>query len=393
MSRRRITFVVHDLAANPIVRAAALARAIERDCDVEMIGFLHSGTDVYEPYRHLFDYRAMFVPRDTATVLRAIPSLASRATGDIVYACKPLVTSFGAALYAARFAAHRPLLLDVEDDEWATGRTGWSSFLWRDVTKGWRHATAWKYTRALHAAVRCADAITVSTRTLQRRYGGTVVRHGPAADGYDPERISPTERVARRRAWNVTDSTPVALFAGVPQPHKGWPTLMNALQHPRAADWHLVLAGPADHPDFAAAARILGSRCHVIGPQAHTSMPALLSAVDAVPVPQLDVAFARSQLPAKLLEAMASMRAVVATTVGDLPELLGHGSRGWLVPPGDSGALAAALHAIAASPDEAALRGRAARDWYLAEASQAAMRDRLLAIIDALEPVAALAHG
>jgi glycosyltransferase involved in cell wall biosynthesis len=393
MIRRRITFVVHDLAANPIVRAAALAKALEHDHDVEMIGFLHSGSDVYEPYRQLFDYRAIRVPRDTGAVLNAIPSLAARATGDIVYACKPLVTSFGAALYAARFAAHRPLLLDVEDDEWATGRTGWGSFLWRDVTKGWRHATAWKYTRALHAAVRCADAITVSTRTLQRRYGGIVVRHGPAADAYDPERIPATERFARRRAWNVPDSTPVALFAGVPQPHKGWPTLMDALQHPLAADWHLVLAGPDDHPDFAAAARILGVRCHVIGPQPHTSMPALLSAIEAVAVPQLDVAFARSQLPAKLLEAMASMRAVIATTVGDLPELLGRGSRGWLVPPGDSDALAAALHAVASSPAEAARRGRAARDWYLAEASQSAIRHQLLGIIDALAPAVTVAHG
>lgn len=393
MIRRRVSFIVHDLAANPIVRAAALATAVARTHDVEVIGFLHSGPDVYEPYRDLFPYKTLRVPLDTVSVVRAIPALAALVTGDVVYACKPLVTTLGPALYAARHLAHRRLLLDIEDDEWVTQSNGWAEFLWRDGIKGWRHATAWKLTRALHLAVRCADAVTVSTRTLQRRYGGTIVRHGPAGAGYDPDRADLADRAACRRLWDLPDRAPLALFAGVPQPHKGWPTLLDALARPRAAAWHLVLAGAAGHPAFLAAADALGPRCHLVGLQPHARMPALLAAIDAVPVPQCDVPFAHSQLPAKALEAMAMARPVIATRVGDLPEILGDGARGWLIPPGDAGALASAFEDIGRRPGEAAIRGRAARAWYLAEASQAAIESRVLAAIEGVErpavPVAA----
>jgi glycosyltransferase involved in cell wall biosynthesis len=229
----------------------------------------------------------------------------------------------------------------------------------------------------------------VSTRTLQQRYGGTIVRHGPAGAGYDPDRADLLDRTALRRQWDLPERVPLALFAGVPQPHKGWPTLLDALARPQAAAWHLVLAGPAGHPDFLAAGETLGPRCHFVGSLSHGRMPALLAAIDAVPVPQFDVPFSRSQLPAKALEAMAMARPVIASRVGDLPEILGDGARGWLIPPGDADALAAAFDDIARRPEEAGFRGRAAHAWYLAEASQAVIESRVLAAIEGIvQPLA-----
>lgn len=389
MTTHRISFFVHDLAANPIVRAGALATAVEGRCEVEVLGFLHGGPAVYEPYRELFCYKTIRIPRDIQAVVQAIPALAALATGDIVYACKPLVTSLGPALYAARRLTRRPLLLDVEDDEWATPRSRWPEFLWRDVVKGWRHATAWKYTRLLHALVGCADGVTVSTRRLHNRYGGVIVRHGPAGPGFDPTRSELTDPIRCRRRWDLPPDAPLALFAGVPQPHKGWSTLLDALTQPAASSWHLVVAGPPDHEDFAAARRVLGPRCHALGPQPQASMPLLLAAIDAVPVPQLDTTFAQSQLPAKALEGMAMARAVVASRVGDLPEILGHGTRGWLVPPGDATALAGAFQEIGERPNMVTARGWAARAWYLDEASPHAVAARVLDLIDGLSAFAA----
>ncbi|MBI3472506.1 MAG: glycosyltransferase family 4 protein [Candidatus Solibacter usitatus] len=107
----------------------------------------------------------------------------------------------------------------------------------------------------------------------------------------------------------------------------------------------------------------------------------MLAAADAVPVPQRAMPFAESQLPAKLLDAMSMAKPIVASRVGDLTDILGHGDRGWLVEPGSPGEVARALAEIEASPREAARRGANARQWFLAEASASTIRQRLHTMI------------
>lgn len=375
----RVSFFVHDLANNPVVRAAPLAQALAGHFDVELLGFLHGDREVYEPYRSLFEYRTLRVPLDTTRLLPALPRLAAMATGDVIYACKPLVPTLGAGLVASGFGRRRPLLLDVEDDERVPMGVSPGDVLWRDVLKGWRHATAWKFTLAVHAFVPCAAAVTVSTSRLQARYGGTIVRHGPDEHTFDPA-VAPA-RAEARRAFDLPPDVPLALFAGMPQPHKGFAVLRDALADPRCADWHLALAGPAGHPEFEACATRLGSRCHYLGVIPQARMPALLAAADVAPVPQLAVRFALSQLPAKALEAMAMGCPPVASRVSDLPEMIGNDERGWLVEPGDADGLAAALADAAARPEERVRRGRDARTWFLAHASRAAMTATLVPLV------------
>ncbi|MEQ1730254.1 MAG: glycosyltransferase family 4 protein [Vicinamibacterales bacterium] len=376
---KRISFFVHDLENNPIVRAAPLAQALAGQFDVEILGFLHHDREVYEPYRGLFEYRTLRVPLDVTRMIPALPRLAAMATGDIVYACKPLVPTLGPALLASSFGRRRPLLLDVEDDERVPMGTSPSAVIWRDVLKGWRHATAWKFTLAVHGFVPCAEAVTVSTSRLQARYGGTIVRHGPDEHVFDPASAPP--KADARRAFNLPQDVPLAIFAGMPQPHKGFAVLRDALADPRCASWHLALAGPEGHPEFVACQARLGARCHYLGVVPQSRMPVLLAAADVAPVPQLAVRFAMSQLPAKALEAMAMGCPPVASRVSDLPDMLGHGARGWLVEPGDADGLAFALADAAARPDERERRGRDARVWFLANASRGAMTSTLVPLV------------
>ncbi len=262
--RRKISFFVHDLASNPIVRAAPLALALAPAYDVEVLGLLVSGPDVYEPYRQLLPYRTIRCSLDIGAVLGAAHRLAQMASGDIAYACKPLLTTLGPALLASGFGRRKPLLLDVEDDEWTPFGTSPASFVWRDLIKGWRHATAWKYTRALHPFTRCAAGVSVVSHRLEQRYGGRRVLHGPDERQFDPARPE-LDRTACRRRFHLPDDRPLALFSGMPRPHKGWGTLLEALEWPEAAAWGLVLAGPPAEEDFAEAARRLPGRVWTLG--------------------------------------------------------------------------------------------------------------------------------
>jgi glycosyltransferase involved in cell wall biosynthesis len=375
--RPTVTLFVHDLAANSIVRAGPLAEALAHEYQVEMVGLLLSGPDVYAPYRGRFPVRGLRCEPRLASIVAAAPRLARMAGGDVLYACKPLFSTLLPAVLASRRGA-RPLLLDVEDDERAPRAVehplgGLRGMLQRVEA---RHALR---ARAVHPLARLASAVTVATRGLQRQYGGTLIRHGPDPAVFEAGRVALPRSAARRRFGLPADG-PVALFAGWPRPHKGWETLLRALELPQASGWHLALAGP-DGSELREAAARLGSRFHALGVLENEQMPALLAATDAVPVPQRDEPYARNQLPAKALEAMAMGVPVVGTTVGDLPEILGGGERGWLVPPDDPSALAAALQAIAADPAEAARRGAAARGWFVEEGSVDAIRARISPLV------------
>jgi glycosyltransferase involved in cell wall biosynthesis len=66
-------------------------------------------------------------------------------------------------------------------------------------------------------------------------------------------------------------------------------------------------------------------------------------------------------LPTVLLEAMATGVPVVSTRLSGIPEIIVDGETGFLVPPGDPGALADALDRLLADPTHAFDMGRAAR--------------------------------
>ncbi len=84
--------------------------------------------------------------------------------------------------------------------------------------------------------------------------------------------------------------------------------------------------------------------------------------------------------PVALIEALAARRPVVATRVGGTPDLLGEGTRGWLVPPSDPQALAQALLHVLANRDEAVARADAGRAYVLERHTT----ERLLRDVDRL---------
>lgn len=65
--------------------------------------------------------------------------------------------------------------------------------------------------------------------------------------------------------------------------------------------------------------------------------------------------------PVSAIEAMASARPVVGTRVGGVPDLVQDGVTGYLVPPGDPGALAAAILRVLEARDRAIAMGQAGR--------------------------------
>lgn len=88
-------------------------------------------------------------------------------------------------------------------------------------------------------------------------------------------------------------------------------------------------------------------------------------------------------IPVALMEAMASARAVVSTTLSGIPELVEHGVSGLLVPPEDAGALALAMRELLEDPQRAKQMGLRGQQKVRAEFM---LRDCVAKLLARLEP-------
>ena len=122
-----------------------------------------------------------------------------------------------------------------------------------------------------------------------------------------------------------------------------------------AARFVLVGDGPC-RPAVLEAVRARGLADRFICLGARTDVPAILACCEVMVLPSL-----QEGLPNAVLEAMAAGKAVVASRVGGIPELVLDGETGLLVPAGDSAALASAISSLLADPARAARMGQAGR--------------------------------
>ena len=81
-----------------------------------------------------------------------------------------------------------------------------------------------------------------------------------------------------------------------------------------------------------------------------------------------------------LLEAMAASRAVVASRVGGIPEIVEDGFEGFLVEPMDVDSLAERCRQLIESPDIAKKMGEQARTRVERDFSAVAMADRVTSV-------------
>jgi len=161
-------------------------------------------------------------------------------------------------------------------------------------------------------------------------------------------------------------------------PAKGHDTALKALALLKDTRWTLLLAG--DHegdlgPQMQALAQTLdiADRVRFLG--LREDVPALLKASDVLLAPSR-----REALSLTLLEASACSLPIVATRVGGIGEVVEDGASGFLVPPDDPAALAAALAPLLGDPALRARCGARARQRFEAGFTEKAMFDKTVAV-------------
>ena len=111
-----------------------------------------------------------------------------------------------------------------------------------------------------------------------------------------------------------------------------------------------------------------------------TDVPQVLASLDVLVLPS----FAHEGIPQIILQAQAMGRAVVATTVGGIPEVVEDGVNGLLVPPRDPVALAEKIQLLLGDPVLRSRLGQAARQEIEKAHTLDAMGERLLGLYASL---------
>lgn len=165
-------------------------------------------------------------------------------------------------------------------------------------------------------------------------------------NGADDTVFYPRETFACRREMAFEADGFVVAFVGNLLRAKGLYELIDAASKLR--DRRLILAIAGSGPDDSALrryARDLRVDLRMLGTLPPERVAALMGAADVFALPSH-----KEGLPNVLCEAMACARAVIATTVGGIPEIVAHGNTGLLVEPGDACGLADALERLAGDP-------------------------------------------
>lgn len=330
--------------------------------------------------------RSTAYPRFGRRAGQAAADMVRGGSADVVYALG--ASAYGYALAKRRGEAGAPLVLNPQ---------GLEEFGGADGTYGGQRLKGLAYQplrRVVRACAARADAVIATDRALE-----PVVAHHLAVEpsrlrlvpnGIDVDECDTLANAGdgrrMRKAVGLADGETVLLSVGRLERNKGFHHLADALTHWRArADWQWVIAGTGPYkPTIEAAIQRAGIARHVrwLDRVADPDLHAWYEAADLFVHPTV---YEGSSLVT--LEAMTHKRPVVATRAGGLPDKVQPGVTGWLVPPGDSRALAMALDDAVTQRGKWAAMGAAGRkvvestfDWKVVGDVLVRVYEELLAV-------------
>ncbi len=291
------------------------------------------------------------------------PGLRAALTGhgtELVHLASPFVLGGGGAVAAARLRL--PLVAVYQTDVAGYARA------YRLGPAG--QAAAWRRLRRIHnAADRTLAPSTAAAASLHAR---GIDRVWLWARGVDTTRFDPARRSARWRAELAPGGEVLAGYVGRLAPEKRVELLAPVATLPGV---RLVLVGSG--PAQAAARRAMPTAVF-LGQRHGEELASIYASLDLFAHSGPHETFGQT-----LQEAAASGLPVVAPAAGGPLDLVSHGETGFLVPPGDPGALAGAVARLAADPGLRARQGRAARQRVLGR-SWSALGDELIGHYEAV---------
>ena len=387
----KISILTPDLSSNCLGRAYLLAKILQGHYEVEIIGPIF-GDGIWEPVANdkNITYKSVKISGRLKPYWQ-IGKLIKKIDGDVIYASKPLLTSFGIGLWK-KFISKKPLILDIDD--WQRGLVK-ENYNGLSIYRRFRFiasSTLYFYNTGSYwnnlineKLIHFADEITVSNNFVEKKFGGTIIWHARDIDIFNPEKYN---KKLLREKYEISDSKKIVMFFGTPRVHKGVEILINAMNMIKNKNIVLFIVGIGDNDNYGkkltkTAKDMLGDKYKGFGIQPFEIIPEFLAIADVVVIPQKRNFATIGQVPAKVFDAMAMAKPIIATNVSDLPEILD--GCGWIVEPENPEQLAQTIKYVLDNPGEAVEMGWKARQKCIEKYSWNVMERILLNIFKKYE--------
>nr|WP_148258661.1 glycosyltransferase family 4 protein [Thermococcus sp. AM4] len=381
----KVTIITPDVSHNCIGRAWVLASILNKSYDVEIVG-PRFGNSVWPPLLDMdinIPIKSVGVNKIGYSFPLFYKEIIPLIEGDIVYVSKLHLSSLIPALIA-NSKLNIPYLVDVDD--WELGFVInmlknksllqkplyyiSSSLLWARFSSYWQFYLPDRFAGMFNVP------ITVSNSFLKRKFGGTIIWHTRDEEKFDPALYDQFES---RRKFGIPEDKKVILFFGTPRPYKGVENLILALSMLHRKDSVLVIAGLGEDPYSRFIATLgkekLGDSFIGLGYIPLSKAPEVVSIADVYVVPQHDSPATLGQMPAKVFDAMAMAKPIVATRVSDLPYVLAGVGR--LIYPGDLKGLANEIEFLLDNECYSRKLGIKARRRFVKEFGLSAMSEKM----------------
>ncbi|MCX5804132.1 MAG: glycosyltransferase family 4 protein [Proteobacteria bacterium] len=392
MGSLKISILTLDISHNCLGRAYLLAKILQRHHEVEIIGPVF-GDGIWKPVENdkSITYKSVKI-YGRFKPYWLIKDLVKKIDGDIIYASKPLFTSFGVGLFKKVFNS-KPLILDIDDWQMGFIKEAYNNLPLTHLFKSLVDSTLFLYrmdsywnTLFGEKLSRFADEITVSNNFLKDKFGGVIVWHGRDTDTFDPAKF---DKYLIREKYQIERNKKVVMFFGTLRPHKGIEDLIKAVELIKNQDVVLVIVG-IDYKDVyclnlveTAKKRLGKKRLIDFGLQPFEKVPEFLAMSDVIVIPQRKNLATFGQVPAKVFDAMAMAKPIIATKVSDLPEILD--GCGWTVEPENQEKLVKAIEYVLNKSKEAEKMGWKARQKCIDKYSWDAMEKVLVEVFEKYE--------
>lgn len=381
-NQTKISVIVPDLSSQGTTRGYIIAQGLQKlGYQVHIFGFLY-GEHIYPepPYSLPITY---FYGVNLPSFIKTALNFMAEIDGDILYVIKPQLSSFGMGLIKA-WRSKKPIILDIDD--WEMGSFGGDDWQYQgslikdifDSNSELKKPQYPLYIKWLEKAIEKVNAITLTSKFLEYRYGGTYLPNVKDTDLFNPSNF---DSIAIRAKYGLSDYR-LLMFTGTPKPDEGLEDIFTALDTLNQDDLKLVLVG-GNKNQFSYVNTLIDKwRRWIIQipSQAFDEMPEFIAMSHIIMVTPRESLTTVAKFPLELIEGMAMAKPVIATKVGEIPKILQ--DTGYLIEPQSPNDIVEKIKEIFANYAQAEITGNSARQRCVNNYSMKSLTATLTQVIN-----------